>query len=325
MDLSHLPADTAFRFQAVARAIRRHLSAMPERPTLLDVGGHPGLFVREFTQAYPRWSGLTTDRPAGASGPYVRGSGTALPFRNGAFDVTVSLDTLEHIPPDGRRHFLVELCRCSAGHVILTAPFHHPATAAVERILDQAHRESFGRPHPWLSEHVEYGLPDLREVISQWPAGFGLLEVIPSYGLRAWLTWHALNLLRERNGGLDRHWEAWQHAYSPQPTPPPDPVSYSWLLVARRGAVTRPLSGMTFPDPEADADLPELARFYAHLLELLSGAAAEPDETLTSGLVNQRLKRALLAAEKELEAERRRTSAPGLRALFMEKWRRWLG
>ncbi len=321
MDLSHLPADTAFSFHVVADAIRRHAKGLPERPALLDVGGHPGLFVREFTGAFPRWSGFTVDMPFRGSGPYLCGSGTALPLRSASFDVAVSLDALAGVPPLERRRFIVELCRVARSHVVLTAPFHHPATAAVERILDQAHRQAFGSPHPRLSEHVEHGLPDLREIISEWPGSFGLREILPSWGLRSWVTWQGLSLLHEQCGGLDRSWESWQRAHAAEPVPPPGPVPYTWVLVARRGASTRPLSGLRLPAPDADADLPELARLYARLAELY---AAMPAGNTAAGEINQRLKKALLAAERELEAERTQKALPGLGTRVREALRRWL-
>ncbi len=322
MEPSHLPAETAFRLRAVANTVRRHLHALPERPSILAAGDHPLHFVREFTQAFPRWRATAAGTSRGGAGNYVCGSPGALPFRSASFDVAVSLDALEHVPPAGRPRFTVELCRAAKSFAILTAPFHHPATAAVERILDQAHRHAFGRPHPALAQHVEHGLPDLREVLSQWPAGFGVQEVIPCYGLRAWLTWHALALVREQRGELDRNWTAWQQAYTAEPAPPPGPVPYAWILVARRGGATRPLSAMQLPDPEADADLPELARLYARLLE--AGAGRGEGETTIAGKINQRLKRALLAAEKELDAERQRKAPPGIRELLRETLRRWL-
>src|SRR5438046_1934486 len=47
-------------------------------------------------------SGFTTNSN------FVQGDATASPFRDGAFDVVIALDVLEHIPPEKRRAFLSE-------------------------------------------------------------------------------------------------------------------------------------------------------------------------------------------------------------------------
>jgi 2-polyprenyl-3-methyl-5-hydroxy-6-metoxy-1,4-benzoquinol methylase len=77
---------------------------------VLDVGGHTP----------PLWPGFSS--LAGATIPdadvtvvdmhrtaelknYVQASGFALPFRDGAFDLVCSLDTLEHISREAVRHF----------------------------------------------------------------------------------------------------------------------------------------------------------------------------------------------------------------------------
>ncbi|WP_045739728.1 alpha-(1-_3)-arabinofuranosyltransferase domain-containing protein [Actinoplanes rectilineatus] len=71
--------------------------------TVVDVGGGPGYFAAEFRAAGAVYHGL--DPAVGdfaASGAAVagmiRGSGTALPIRTGAVDVTYSSNVLEHVP-----------------------------------------------------------------------------------------------------------------------------------------------------------------------------------------------------------------------------------
>lgn len=51
--------------------------------------------------------------------------GTALPFGDGEFDVTVSMSTVDHVPDSsGRQRFVDEMSRVtrSGGHVVLTVP-----------------------------------------------------------------------------------------------------------------------------------------------------------------------------------------------------------
>jgi SAM-dependent methyltransferase len=56
---------------------------------------------------------------------FVVADGTALPFKDGEFDVTVSMSTVDHVPNgDGRQRFIAEMARVtrSGGHVVLTVP-----------------------------------------------------------------------------------------------------------------------------------------------------------------------------------------------------------
>lgn len=75
--------------------------------TVLDVGGGPGYFADEFAAAGARYLPVEPDpkemHAAGLSVPgAVRGSGMALPFRDGAVDVCLSSNVAEHVPDPWR-------------------------------------------------------------------------------------------------------------------------------------------------------------------------------------------------------------------------------
>lgn len=89
-----------------------------------------------------------------------------MPFRDGEFDVVTCIDTLEHIAPADRAGFLSELVRVSKQIVVVGAPFYHEATARLEHHLNEAYRTVTGQEHPWLGEHVCYGLPDLAATLA---------------------------------------------------------------------------------------------------------------------------------------------------------------
>ncbi len=70
--------------------------------TILDVGGGPGYFADEFARAGARYIPVEPDpsemHAAGLTVPgAVRGSGTALPFRNDSVDICFSSNVAEHI------------------------------------------------------------------------------------------------------------------------------------------------------------------------------------------------------------------------------------
>jgi len=70
---------------------------------LLDVGGGPGYYAQAFRDAGASYTPLDSDlgELSGLGDPEpgtVVGSGMALPFRDGSFDVTYSSNVLEHVP-----------------------------------------------------------------------------------------------------------------------------------------------------------------------------------------------------------------------------------
>ncbi len=129
--------------------------------TVLDVGGAPGRLARALETARPDWRVYVVDLPECHAPRYARASGTALPFRDLAFDYVYASDVLEHIPPVARDAFISEMARVAARGLVLAAPFDSPLAARAEVLLDDLHRDLLGTPHPWLHEHRQNGLPDL--------------------------------------------------------------------------------------------------------------------------------------------------------------------
>lgn len=87
-----------------------------------------------------------------------------LPFADSAFDFTVALEVLEHVPPQDRPFAVSEWLRVAARGMVLSCPNGVRAVRDAERRADRAYRQRHGRPHPWLKEHAEHGLPTPREM-----------------------------------------------------------------------------------------------------------------------------------------------------------------
>jgi SAM-dependent methyltransferase len=129
--------------------------------TLLDVGSG-GLGIADFLD--DRWRVTALDRSFGDYGAWVRpprtnatrvlGDVRSLPFDDDAFDVVVALDLLEHVGPADRARALEELSRVARRRVIVAAPAG-PEALAADRLL----AASLRRPPPWLTEHLDNGLP----------------------------------------------------------------------------------------------------------------------------------------------------------------------
>ena len=308
MEFSQLPADTAHRFRAVLEMVRLFLNEFGDRPRLLDVGGHPGTFAREFKSLFPRWDVKTLDRPQDQLPDYVSGSGAEMPFETGAFDVVVTIDTFEHIAGADRLKFVQELCRVSKNVVVLAAPFAHPAVATVERLLNSAHERFFLKPHPWLSEHVAFGLPSLEMTVATWPGSHGVVDVEGSYDLGAWTTWQSLQMLSKLRGEADNSFAAFDAAHASGPTPLVTEVPYRRLISARRGAPSRNFPGGFDPLPSAGTAAVELARLYCRILEFSAADLEQMASTSAPVMIDQRLKDALRASEQQIGALEARTA-----------------
>jgi GT2 family glycosyltransferase len=107
---------------------------------VLDVGGH----TEAFWPGFPSLAGFLIPAakvsvvdmiPTAALQNYVQASGVQLPFRDGAFDLVCSLDTLEHIPDEQRPAFLSELLRVTRDGLYLAFPFDSPSNRWAEAIV----------------------------------------------------------------------------------------------------------------------------------------------------------------------------------------------
>ncbi len=171
-----LPYDLYERHHVVARLIAARGRADMR---VLDVGGRSGLLA-QFVPCQ------VTSINVDGSGD-MNYDGSRLPFAAGAFDVVTAIDTLEHLPRDRRPDFVRECLRVSATATILAAPFGSPGHAESEARLNDIYTALNGAPHRYLSEHVQFGLPELAEV----------QELIEGSGASAWQLLFAGDYRRE--------------------------------------------------------------------------------------------------------------------------------
>jgi SAM-dependent methyltransferase len=181
--------DTALRYFAVVRLMGERWSP---NPRVLEVGSGSG-GVTEFlshpvTGVDPAFE-RTAARSTGWLTP-ITGSAEALPFDDSTFDLVLSVEVLEHLPPEVRQRALREMVRVLRPDGRLIVTFPSGATAArLDKALNDAHRKRFGVDHPWAIEHLQHGVPDAPRVVGELRDSLGreaTVSLLPHGWAPAW-------------------------------------------------------------------------------------------------------------------------------------------
>ena len=191
--LTELPFDQYQRYKVVQEIVRL-IKGQQQEQTLkvLDVGGlshtYEGQPFFPISLFLPEDETMVLDVQDYDAPNYLRGSADGpLPLPDTSFDVVVSCDTLEHVPPERRPAFLDELLRVARQYVVLAAPFDSEDTRLAEQIFYDFHLRQLGGVQPQLCEHRLRGLPDL-QALRQDLESRGLPHVeFPSGYLYNWL------------------------------------------------------------------------------------------------------------------------------------------
>lgn len=190
--LLRLPFDQYGRYRMVQEAITAARAALGvDRLRILDVGGYyqeadgtPRLPSQQFLGEHD----LTVlDLPPCDLPGYVQGDGTAMTFADNSFDLVISCDTLEHIPPDLRERFVHELVRVARYGVVLICPMNDYRVQLAERVLFAYIEAELHARHDQLSEHRAYGLPVPDLVRRSFELAGCAWRDYPSGDLHAWL------------------------------------------------------------------------------------------------------------------------------------------
>ncbi|MDO8615950.1 MAG: methyltransferase domain-containing protein [Dehalococcoidia bacterium] len=235
--LFDLPFDH-FERHALTRAVVDLVREHSGRPALrvLDVGGAAASLARFL----PEDDVLAIDPEDSAGQGYMRGVGTQLPFRDGAFDVVTCHDTLEHVPADCREAFIREMVRVASRFVIVNGPFLDPRVEAAEALVMQVARDTLGDSSAtvrFLNEHLYHGLPPLEETRRQMGEGGLRSIVVPSGALDRWLA----NMLMKHHLSVLAGHEVQAHAFDRwsnsayQPVAEPEPTYRHAILMSRTG------------------------------------------------------------------------------------------
>jgi hypothetical protein len=94
----------------------------------------------------------------------VEASALDLPFKSASLPCVVSTDMLEHIASEARSRAVSELIRVTRNVLVLAVPVGERAESH-DRELRDYYRTWNGEDYPFLSEHVENGLPSAEQVV----------------------------------------------------------------------------------------------------------------------------------------------------------------
>ncbi len=162
MNVFGLPVDQYQRYRIAADAVNA-LREGRRGMKILEVGGYPprlGHFL-------PDDQVLVTDTVEAEEPGYMRADAMSLPFGDKSFDGAISLDVLEHIPPEEREGFIAEVARVAGSFLVIAAPFDdgNGIISGAEEAIFEFVRENHDYEHEYLQQHIRYGLPGIEDTI----------------------------------------------------------------------------------------------------------------------------------------------------------------
>lgn len=114
------------------------------------------------------------------------GDGCNLPFRNGAFDIVVSVDVIEHVPKYLRGNLYKELKRVCKKKLIITCPLQSDDGIFQGRTYDiifqSLYERTYGTKEQNTEQHIVSNHPTLKEVNTELPGAI-------IYGYKNCETW----------------------------------------------------------------------------------------------------------------------------------------
>lgn len=171
IDKFTMPFDQYQRYEICKRIIFDINEKKQRKLKILDVGGHfktkEGVDWLPAVEFFGENDILVVDTTQASIENYQVSDGRDLPFEDNSFDIVVSNDVLEHVPPQGRYSFIKELTRVSKEIVIINFPYYTAKKALAEKILYEYIVNSSNGENRMLEEHLVNGLPRVADVINE--------------------------------------------------------------------------------------------------------------------------------------------------------------
>lgn len=163
-DALSLGPDGYSRFFVIVGLLERFYKGHTRTIRILDVGGCSP-FLGELLAKSPLKTDLTIldilPEPEGLKAKYIQADATKNDMPDGAYDVVISTDVLEHVPPKGKDAFVRACARLAKDVCILAAPFDTDGVHEAETMVNDFNKKLFGVGQDWLEEHFEFKKPGI--------------------------------------------------------------------------------------------------------------------------------------------------------------------
>ena len=196
--------DQSQRYSRVARLLNQMLATVTGRVRILEVGCNildllPNFLDPERVEII----GCDVERFRSDDNFVLIEKDQPLPFETASFDAVVSLEVLEHIPARDRPSFLADCLRIARHGAIFTCPNGVPQVVEAERWASLAYRDRHGIEHPFLAEHLEFGLPGEAEIcehLARLECSYAVFDNAP---LDDWLAMMVVSEIASERGVAD--------------------------------------------------------------------------------------------------------------------------
>lgn len=152
--------EAAIRYYPVIREIRK---ANLNGPKILEIGsGSTGItpYLKQSVDAVD----IDFSGPKSKFINRIKGKAWELPFKKNVYDISISVDVLEHIPPQFREKAISEMIRVTSKLAIIVVPTSSDSEKQDEELRNRWNKV-FNIKNLFLEEHVKYGLPQSEDIL----------------------------------------------------------------------------------------------------------------------------------------------------------------
>ncbi len=152
--------ESALRYAPVISEIKK---VKIPNPKILEIGSGSLGMTPYFKQ---KIDAIDVDF-SGPPSPYInkiKGQAWNLPFKKNSYDITISVDVLEHIPPPLREKSIYEIIKVTRKLALIVVPTS-TASEEQDRELQRRWNNVFKIKNQFLDEHVKYGLPQSEKIL----------------------------------------------------------------------------------------------------------------------------------------------------------------
>jgi hypothetical protein len=167
--MSHLKETTIFdqysRYKRLAEIIKK--VSKDETIEILDIGSGLPCLLEKFIPEY-KITFLDPQLEDGSTSGQNKVSGDlwSKNFLGRKFDLVVTCDTYEHIPPNERREFLLRLMDLARTGILMGCPFQDAGEGlSTDIYVNDFYKLFMGKDFNWLEEHFSNGLPSLSRTL----------------------------------------------------------------------------------------------------------------------------------------------------------------